>query len=95
MADAALSFFLEISKKYFICNGNKTLIDTINYTINIYATYKFIYPFSYVGAVIGSAICPVVCSFGVSLIGSYGGTLLYDYLTNGKMIDICKYSSLF
>ena len=94
MVDAALSFFLEISKKYFICNGNKTLIDTINYTINIYATYKFIYPFSYVGAVIGSAICPVVCSFGVSLIGSYGGTLLYDYLTNGKMIDICKYSYL-
>ncbi len=93
--DAALYFFLEISKKYLICNGNQNLTDTVNYIVNFYAIYKFTYPFSYAGAVLGSYICPFVCTVGFSYIGAYSGTLLYDYLMGGKMLDICKFSYLF
>ena len=93
--DAALYFFLEISKKYLICNGNQNLTDTVNYIVNFYAIYKFTYPFSYAGAVLGSYICPFVCTIGFSYIGAYSGTLLYDYLMGGKMLDICKFSYLF
>ncbi len=58
MVETALNFFLQISKKYLICNGDDILIDTINYIFNVYTIYKFIYPFSYAGALLGSAICP-------------------------------------
>lgn len=90
-----LFFFLEISKKFLICNGDERMINTINYMVNFYVNSKFIYGFSKAGALLGNYLCPVICTVGFSFIGAYTGSLIYDYITDGQLIDICKYNYLF